>query len=494
MSSNYHDAEDIIASAMKPGESILPQRLIDAIAGLSQPLNFLISLEPETEPFDAFREEFPALHFRRCGARSLNSAEMEQSVGLLRWVLQELAVWARESDPRLVKMTALMVALNEFDWSDAQWPLLPDTAVSPLLTKLLCDIVRNYRCEIQCEPGRRASRTNDLIAALTKADLDGDWASIAASWQQIETWLHGGLFLGQAVPCVARFDMNGLASAMDEVSQIQTAYLIARSLSESNRLRLARASSSWRYRFASVLSIAWGGNVFKDLGDEARDELSALLVVVSQDTDQWPLWMQAFNQNPIRFPALQPALGNALAQAPEQALASYVNSISLYEWPLNGPHYGHQSRLDGRQSVAVCLGAFREAANSEQRSRLWRLAHMRWQRWGFGIQSPSERYLSGVVSSELDFAVTAHAAECLTSDQRKAQLDSLLNEVRDVEMRWHPSVSDLTSSRNALLSRMQPLLAAESADWLFTRPIIPPELILNPYTLRRFGSPGLESG
>jgi hypothetical protein len=486
MSSKYHDFEEIIASATSPGESILPKRLLDAVTKLSQPLNFLTSFEPTSEPFDAFREDYPAVHLRRCGARSLNPEEMEQAVGLLRWVLQELAVWTRESDPRLVKMTALMVALNEFDWSDAQWSLLPATAVNPSLTKLLCDIMSNYRCEIQREPEHRASRTNDFIAALAKADSDGDWGAIAASWQQIETWLHGGLFLGQAVPCLACFDLNGLAFAMDKVPKIQTAYLVAKSLSEANRVRLARASSSWRYRFASVLSIAWGGNAFTDLDDEARNELTALLMVVSQYADQWRQWMQAFNKNPIRVPALQSALGNALAQAPEYALASYVDSISLYAWPLNGTRYGQQSRLDGRQSVAACLRTFREAATPEQRCRLWRLAHTRWQQWNFGLHSTSDRYLSGIVGSELDYAIAAHAAECLNTDERDTLLSSLVKKANDIEMSWHQSISNLISCRNSFLSRMQPLLAAGGADWLFKHPVKPSEIIENPHTQLKF--------
>lgn len=487
MSSNCHDAEELVASAKRAGESIVPQRLLDAVTKLSQPLNFLTSLEPESEPFDAFREEFPALHLRRCGARSLNSTELEQAVGLFRWVLQGLAEWTRESDPRFVKLTSLMVTLNEFDWNDAHCALLPDATVNTSLNKLLCDILRNYRCEIQCETGHRASRTNDLIAVLTKSDNLEDWATIALNWQQIETWLHGGLFLGQAVPYLAHFDMNGLASAMDEVSQIQTAYLVAGSLSEANRVRLARETSSWRYRFASVLSIAWGRNVFADLDDEVRDELAALLKVVSHDTGQWQRWMQAFNQYPIRFPALQPALGEALAQAPEHALASYVDTISLYPWPLNGPRYGQPSRPDGRQSVAACLTAFREKASSEQRSRLWRFAHTRWQQWNFGLQS-SECHLSGVVGSELDYAIVAHAAEYLNSGDRNSELSSLAKRVADIEMTWHASFSDLLTCRNAFLSQMQPLLAVESADWLFSKSNIPANVAADSsYTVAKFG-------
>jgi len=409
---NLHDQNiELIASALKPGEINAPQRLLDTVAQLSSPLDFLISTEPVAEPFEVFREMFPALHLRRSRARSLSSAEEDQAVGLLRWVLRELSAWTRETDPRLVKITAAIVALNEFDWNDAKWALLSDTAVTPELIKLLCGIVNGYRCEIQTEPGRRASRTNDLVATLLKADSEGDWVAIWVSWQQIETWLYGGFFLRNTLPCLARFDLNGLASAMDDVSQIQTAYLIAKSLSEEHRLRLARSTSSRRYRFAAVLSIAWGKHVFTGISNEAEEELSALLTEVSQDAEQWSRWMQAFNEHPTRFPALQRSLGRALAQAPEHALASYVENISLNAQLLNGLHYGQPSRPDSRQSVALCLAAFRGAAISEQRCRLWQMAHTAWERWGFGLQSSSERHLIGIVASELDYAITAHAVE-----------------------------------------------------------------------------------
>lgn len=480
-------AEKLITLALIPGELAVPHRLIKAVARIPSKLDLLCSVEPEAAPFDAFRQEYPALHSWRFCGKAMNEEEAAVAVALLRWGLQELSGWMRESDPRFEKLTVVMILLNEFGWSDEHWALLTDKAVNPGLIKLLCGIVRGFRCELSRGGENRASKTNDLISSLVKADNEGDWASITESWQQIETWLHGGLFLEQAVPCLACFDISGLASAMDEVSQIQTAYLVAKSLSEVNRVRLARATSSWRYRFASVLSIAWGGNAFKELGDEARDELAALLAVVSQNTDQWSKWMLAFNKYPIRFPALQPALGKALAEAPEYALAIYVDSISLYAWPLDGPRYGPPSRLDGRQSVAVCLRAFNKAATPELRCRLWRLAYTRWQQWNFGLHSSSEHYLGSIVGSELDYAIAAHAAECLSTSQRDALLASLVAEVNDIEMRWHQSISDLRSSQNSFLSRMQPLLAAGSADCLFESPVRPPEIIQNAYTQKKFG-------
>jgi len=60
--------------------------------------------------------DYPALHLRRCGARSLSPEEVAQASGLLRWILRELAEWAHERDPRLEKVAAMLVLLNEFDW------------------------------------------------------------------------------------------------------------------------------------------------------------------------------------------------------------------------------------------------------------------------------------------------------------------------------------------------------------------------------------------
>ena len=486
MTDHLLDATALVTSALRPGATVVPQRLLDAVTRLSQPLLFLLSEEPAAEPFEVFQEEYAGLHLRRCGARSLNPTETEQAVGLLRWALEELSAWTRKRDPRFEKMISVMVVLNGFGWSDAQWTLLPDGAVNLEFISMFCDTLNANRCEIKQESGQHATTTNDLLDSLVRADGEGDWAAISLSWQQIEPWLHGGFFVGCAVPCLVRFDVKGLASAMNNVCQIQMAYILATSLSEANRLRLARATSSRRYRFAAVLSIAWGRRAFTGIGDEAENELLALLAEVSQDTDQWPRWMQAFNEYPTRFPTLQRPLGGALAQASERALTSYVNAIRLTPWSPVWWNHGYCARPNGRQSVALCLKAFSEKATIEQRRKMWQLAHTRWDAWQFELKSAPERHLTDVVGCELDYAVTAHAAECLTAEQRAAQLDSLGKNVHDVEMSWHSSLLDLMTSRNALFSRMQPLLAADAANWLFAQANLPPEIVETPYTRGKF--------
>ncbi len=486
MNEHTQDGAALLASALNPGESIVPQRLLDAVGCLSSPLEFLAAIDPEGEPFEAFRQDYPALHLRRCGARSLTPEEMEQAIGLLRWMLRELAAWTHKLDPRLDKVAAMLVLLNEFDWDDAQWAMVPDTVVNVELIKMFINILKGYRIEIHGEPGHRRSGSIDVVSELVKADSNADWVGISGYWRQIEPWLPGGGIISRALPCLARFAMNDLASVMNEVSQIQTAYFVARSLSEVNRLRLARATTSHRYRFAAALSISWGNHVFPGIGDEAESEFAALLEELSQNADQWTRWMQAFNKHPIRFPALQRPLGRALVPAPEHALAIYVDSISLSTWPINGSHYRHPSRPDGRQCVALCLSVFREAASTEQRLRLWRLAHTRWTRWALDRDSSSQRHLSSIVGTELDYAITAYAAENLSPEVLETVLASLSKDIHGIEMNWYSSFSELVSHRYVLLSMMQPLLAVNGSDWLFKQPVVPEELVENSYTKQRY--------
>ena len=486
MMQQTEDIEAYISSALKPGSIILPQHLLDAVEQLTSPLSFLTSPEPEAEPFDALRKKYPALHNRRYEGRQLSSEESEQAIGLLRWVLQELSGWTRKCDQRLERLTAVFVLLNEFDLSDTDWASLSEQSVNCELIKFLLEIVKNYRCKISIEPGSRSAATKALLNSLTTADNEGDWITISESWSQVETWLDGGLFLKIAVQCIARFNMNALASEMNKVSQVQIAYLVAKSLSEENRIKLARITSSNRYRFAAMLSLAWRQNKFTKLDSETQKELSELLIDVSKDSDQWPRWMQAFNQYPIRFPALQSSLGRALADAPDHALESYVESISLYACQLNATQNSQTSNPDGRRCVRMGLSVFVKAAAADQRKKLWHLAYTRWQSWNFGLQSSPKQHLGGIVGCELDFAITAYEAECLTPKERKTQLASLIQEFRYIETRWHSSILDLRTERYKLKSKMQPLLAAESSNWLFTQQIIPSEITQTPYTQRKF--------
>ena len=485
MNESFKDSGAILSLALQPGDVAVPQRLLDAVEQLDSPVDLIISPEPAEGPFEALREEFPALLYRRFGGRPSSPDESEQVIRLLRWVLIEMSEWAYVADQKLTKLTTIFVVLNDFSWDDSQWTTFSETAVSKELSRVLGALLRGYSVTVDFDSASRITTTNNLLEVLAHADNDGDWVTISDYWQQIETWLHAPCFLKHAAPCLARFDMGSLIEFADHASSILEAYLVAASLSAENRLKLARASSSNRYRFAALLSIQWQRDLRNGLPDGAAIELIMLLSQGANDALEWRRWMYAFNKYPLRFPALQPSLGNALTHAPEEALTAYIESIELHVWPLDGSIPQRPLRPDSRQCVAQCLEEFHRAANQLQRHILWRKAHDRWHLWRFGVGSVKDPYLFNIAGSELDYAVAAYAVECLESNERQDRLTALEAEAHGIETGWYPSRSHLTTRWYSLVSEMQPLFATIGINPLFISPVIPESLNGSPYRGRR---------
>lgn len=82
-----------------------------------------------------------------------------------------------------------------------------------------------------------------------------------------------------------------------------------------------------------------------------------------------------------------------------------------------------------------------------------------------GTLSPSsERHLIGIVGSELDYAITAYTAECLTSDERESQMVLLAKGVNDIELGWHYQMSEVRF-RPLQVIKGRSVIGAAFGDW-----------------------------
>jgi hypothetical protein len=190
-------------------------------------------------------------------------------------------------------------------------------------------------------------------------------------------------------------------------------------------------------------------------GEEAL--LAQLLTHVASNDAQWQAWMRALNNYPIRFPQIQSALGTALAQGPESALAPYVDAINLTTTGV------------GRQQVAECLRSFRKASSPERRQELWKRAHGRWLEWNFAFNDKTDNLVK-IGNCELDYAIVGYAVECMNSQSRSQKCSELVATLSALPTAWHASELDFWRSVNRLLSCFQPYAYAQQAsaddDWL----------------------------
>jgi hypothetical protein len=169
--------------------------------------------------------------------------------------------------------------------------------------------------------------------------------------------------------------------------------------------------------------------------------------------------MMVFNTYPLRFPILQVPLGRALATVSSAAIRAYVDSIWLYNQPV-------QSKLDmrgptGRENVGHCLRAFEAGASLDQRLLLWKRAHERWLAWRFE-QKDRSIHLFDVCRCDIDYAVIAFAVEGLDNAGRKEAMDAIRNQMGSLEHQWHESITAITTEWYRLLSQFQPYARASS--------------------------------
>lgn len=239
---------------------------------------------------------------------------------------------------------------------------------------------------------------------------------------------------------------------------------VAGALTVEQRLGLAIASDNPYIQFSCAQKTLSHWPKQSQLPLREQQFLTNLLLKVAKESARWKAWMEVFNSYPLRYPALQVALGNALAVAPESAVEAYVSSIRLHSTRL------HSTPGESRRHVAECLRAFRGAAKRERCSMLWTCAYQRWSAWRFDLDRPG-KYLFDISRSELDYAVVAYATECMGDAGRGQALGAICNELSVLDNRWYASLQDCVTEWNRLLSQFQPYAHAMSAiaageDWL----------------------------
>jgi hypothetical protein len=321
----------------------------------------------------------------------------------------------------------------------------------------------------------------EAIARLNQADAQEDWKEIAERWHPFEPALLPDIFLRQAVRCLNHFDLAALVRTVENVRRTPLAMTLVKSLSATQRLRVAIASDNAFIQFSSAYTTVAKSPRRNDLAPEEAQLLTDLLIKVAGDHSRWTSWMHVFNRYPVRYPALQGPLGAALARAPDTAVGAYTDSIAL-----------SLSSDQSRQDVSQCLCTFRASATPERRKMLWTSAHQRWRKWAFDADDP-ERYMGKIEHSALDYPVVGYALECLDIAGRELALSEIRNDLTVIDDKWYISETQCLASWLRLLSLFQPYahasnIAESEEDWLSATKIYRPfEPSKNPYVTMKFG-------
>lgn len=451
----------VLHEASMGGDELIPSELIAAVLNQSEPIKALSNHDQGNLFFEAMRRQFDFIACFQVTKQRPSVEDISRWGALMKWFIRELQEWRFANDPKFHKLTILFVVSAYCDRNGDFWTALPDGAEQNNdLLQALKRLISGIRSDVVVRGlGREPIWEREVVEKLKVADTEKDWLAISELWPSFESSIMPSVFLIQAIRCLYHFGFTTLVSALSGTSQTILSMQFAAPLSVGQRFTLGIASNNHYIQFSSVYQTFFHWPRTNQLDHEEQRSLKQLLLKVADDKLRWEKWMHVFNRYPLRYPAMQQALGEVLAITSETSISAYIESISL------------STTCDGsRRSVAECLRAFRNVAQSDRAKLMWKLAYQRWAKWQFDLES-EDKYLFEICCSELDYAIVAYVIECLTEHERNEALIQVTDTLRAVHNTWHASLSDCISYWNRLLSQFQTYAHARQSlssgeDWL----------------------------
>lgn len=461
MESPVVQLSEIVAAAAEPGALAAPCELLALLADEENPVAALSDHDKGNALFAAFNNQFGFINIKRTWRQPYSLEDVDRWVALVRWIAAEFRAWRRADDPKRARLIAVIVAAQSCDWDNTFWSMLwDDLGDGTDLTRAMADFVSGINIHLSTLGGRGPSISQkEEIERFTKADAEGDWATVCNSLTRFAGPMLPSALINQTVRCVNRYGFEELLAAVANLRQTVATNQIAAALSVADRLQLGIASDNPYAQFSCVFQTVFKQRNASELSSPEKQLLADLLTKVAGDADRWRSWMQAFNRLPTWFAPLHVPLGRALAVVPDVAVASYVDAINL-----------SVMTPQTRQCVADCCRSFGQVADLPRRSLLWSRAYERWAGWNFDA-AVQGKHLVNIAASELDFAVVGYAVECLDGAQRDARTEAITRQLTVLDDEWHGTFSDCLTSWNRLLSQFQPYAhavktIASGEDWL----------------------------
>jgi len=453
-----------LAQSKAAGEEFVPTELLAILNADPNPTSVLNDMDRGNAHFAPVQRDFGFLHTGRVTQKPPSPEEQERLASLMRWLRKEFRNWNSASDRNCHILASMFVITAYFDQRGDFWPAFSaSSTVNPEIAAELSKRVSS----LQFTPGpSNRSRTpisdKTILDRFNAADRDADWVTVASEWPRFGDHLFPGAFLSQSVCYLQAFARDELRIATDRLQQTASVMLLLSSLSVVECLALGVASTNPYVRFGSILRLFQQRRRNESISQAEETLLTQLLLSIATDKPQWQQWMLALNRYPMRYPQIQRAIGQALAQAPDTALEPYVTAIQLTT-----------AGVMGRGVVAECLRSFRSVALLDRRKMLWNLAHERWLKWEFGKDEELTNPLMKIGNCELDYAIVGYAVECMTGQQREDKCAALVAELSSINEAWHVSEADFIGAVNSTLSIFQPYAygrqVTASDDWLIAQ-------------------------
>lgn len=465
-----------IKQAAGRGAKRPPEGVLRYIAALNDPLAAAFDNQAGHALFSKLREDFEHLVQARDFSRPLTNQEHTELVELIRWLLVELKniKSLEESGGKLLACFAIsrFIGTGRTLWQNISLSRKQSANLFAALGKLLV----SCQCSFSSRGLPAPTYEQEMVDHFQDADQKADFVELESSLKSLMDVMLPHFLLEEATLCLAYHDFSTLVGASSRISQTASALWIVAPLPNTLRLRLAVACNSNRVRFAALYQTFHDRRrKQRSFGKTNHKLLAALLVNIAKDRTIWHQFMSIFNKYPVRYPALQTALGEALARGSVSSCVEYVEAIDV-------------GGASGLEEVSGCLSCFRRCASSELQRVLFERCYQRWNAL-MDLKSGDNNNRFDLLQTEIDYGVVAFMTEFMEYDEIDAKIKSLEAEFSILHLQWYVSETELTSAYYTILSRLQLYTHAKrimefGGDYSLTKGYLPPSVLANRYFLR----------
>ena len=449
--------EQLISGAESVGSPSGPVNLVEALKETDDPFRVGGPSKADTDLSLADRQNLGLVYAYRHDPAQMPSDARTVWLDLLAWMTAKLR--NEETIPN-TELAAILSVAQAFSKDTLIWERLPEDCFTNHIgdrMKALLSAV-DWGAGINGDPLAHITE-RELLAAFENADENEDWAGLERHWRSIAPSVESNLFVNLAASYLAHypFGQTELANVLNRSNSVLSILGVIGALSADQLAEVASLANSNRGRFTLVQSLSFKHKSCAALSEVGMKALVALFQELQKDDEEWKKWMVALGRYPVRFKALQTALGRSLVNSSVEAKQTWINTLELTT-----------SRSKNCVAVTACLKAFAALANLRERKELWRLAYERWDEWEF--RSFGQNRLTEIAVSELDYALYGYVAENLTPAERLAALKTAFDEMNTVSKAWHSDGLKFSSKWYRALSHWQLIaygndIASDAAPW-----------------------------
>ena len=440
----------------KSAQSIEPINALIAIESFDIEIPFVLKNDDIEKIYIELKKDFEWLDsfyskLERGLNKSLNVEEVEELVGLCKWIINTTNDWTKESDPCFKNIAVCLIiiaCLNTNVWIYIKSDIDNTCLINDLIPQII-----NSNFHLSTKNSIHIWE-REAINNMNLAIEQRNWLNIANNWITFKSWgfhEYKYVFVKEIFQFANIFSQDKVLDTM----KLSNDFLLMNIMFDSDtfsinyRLLLALNTTNNLFRFALLFSLELEKIV---LSDKQEILMAEILSNISVEIETAREWFFIFNRYLVRFDFFSGAFGLYLAKySDEVGIDIYLKSLGNDSFSEN-----HNSYSVNREILTKVFRKFDSIAEVVRRHILWKKVYDKYLEEGLvGING--SKFMNGICYSVLDYAIVKYYTECLDLNELK-QLQILKNkELKDISIKWWINHSDMLSNFYYSISLLQPI-------------------------------------